>query len=105
MPVSGAIITALAPEPRSRYAARMNLIWCIKKGAARGFKNELAACVTCHCRQRKHCKPYAELSLEQIATANVEAKQNGYQVVEELPLFESALISRDSEPTPPSPPE
>ena len=82
----------------------MNLIWCIKKGAARGFKNDLAACVTCHCRQRKRCKPYAELSLEQIAAANIEAKKNGYQVVEDLPLFESA-VSRDSGQTPLSPPE
>jgi len=69
----------------------MNLIWCTKKGKGRGFKNELVACVACQCRQRKHCKPYAELSMEQMIAANVEAKKNGYQVVEDFPLFESVL--------------
>jgi len=69
----------------------MNLIWCIKNGQGRGFKNELVACVACHCRQRKRCKPYAELSLELIAAANIEAKKNGYQVVEDFPLFETAI--------------
>jgi len=69
----------------------MSLIWCIKKGAGRGFKNELVACVACQCRQRKCCKPYADLPMEQIINANVEAKKNGYQVVEDLPLFEAAF--------------
>jgi len=69
----------------------MNLIWCIKKGKERGFKNEITACVACQCRQRKRCKPYAELSMQQLITANVEAKKNGYQVVESFPLFESVL--------------
>jgi hypothetical protein len=69
----------------------MNLIWCIKKGKGRGFKNELTACVVCQCRQRKRCQPYRDLSMEQIIAANVEAKENGYQVVENFPLFESAL--------------
>jgi len=67
----------------------MNLIWCIRKGKGRGFKNDLAACVSCSCRQRKHCKPYAETPLEDIAAANVEAKQNGHAVDMEFPLFES----------------
>ncbi|MDQ6996543.1 MAG: hypothetical protein Q9M82_03665 [Mariprofundus sp.] len=69
----------------------MNLIWCIKKGKDRGFKNDLTACVACHCRQRKRCKPYADLSMEQLIAANLEARNNGYQVVESFPLFESAL--------------
>jgi len=69
----------------------MSLIWCIKKGTGRGFKNELVACVACQCRQRKRCKPYAELSMEDIIAANVEAMENGYQVVESFPLFESVL--------------
>jgi len=68
----------------------MNLIWCTRKGVGRGFKNDLAACVSCQCRQRKHCKPYAETSLEEIASANVEAKKNGHQVDMEFPLFESS---------------
>jgi len=29
--------------------------------------------------------------MEQIIAANIEAKKNGYQVVEEFPLFESVL--------------
>jgi len=69
----------------------MSLIWCIKKGKNRGFKNDLVACVACHCRQRKHCVPYAELPMEQIIAANIEAKKNGYPVVEDFPLFEAAL--------------
>jgi len=67
----------------------MNVIWCIRKGSGHGFKNDVAACVSCHCRQRKRCKPYADLSLEDIAAANVEAKLNGHQVDVEFPLFES----------------
>jgi len=66
----------------------MKLIWCIRKGKDRGFKNDLVACVSCQCKQRKRCKPYAELSLEAIAAANVEAKNNGHQVDVEFPLFE-----------------
>jgi len=69
----------------------MSLIWCIKKGKNRGFKNDLVACVACHCRQRKHCAPYNDLPMEEIIAANIEAKRNGYQVVEDFPLFEAAL--------------
>ena len=67
----------------------MNVIWCIRKGIDRGFKNDLAACVSCQCRQRKRCKPYAELSLEDIAAANVEARLNGHQIDVAFPLFEA----------------
>lgn len=69
----------------------MSHIWCIRKGKNRGFKNDLVACVACHCRQRKQCRPYAALTLDQIVAANIEAKKNGYQVVEDFPLFEAAL--------------
>ncbi len=67
----------------------MRLIWCIKKGKNRGFRNDLVACVACHCRQRNQCIPYTELPMEQIITANIEAKKKGYQVVEDFPLFEA----------------
>ncbi|MDX8395888.1 MAG: hypothetical protein R8K22_05695 [Mariprofundaceae bacterium] len=69
----------------------MKLIWCIRRGTAHGFKNELAACVSCHCRQRKKCKAYRELAMEDIVEANHEAKQNGHEVVENFPLFEAVL--------------
>jgi len=69
----------------------MNLIWCIRRGKDRGFMNELTACVACQCRQRKHCQPYAELSMEQITTANQQARANGYAVADSFPLFESTM--------------
>ncbi len=76
----------------------MSLIWCTKKGVGRGFRNELVACVACHCRKRSRCKPYAELPMEAIVAANVEAKRSGYRVDEELPLFESAIESATASP-------
>jgi len=72
----------------------MSRIWCFKHGKGRGFSNDLAACVACVCRHRKRCIPYAELSLEQIAQANAEAKRNGHEVVEDYPLFE-ARVKKD----------
>ena len=69
----------------------MSLIWCIRRGKDKGFKNDLVACVACNCRQRESCKPYAALSMEQIVAANCEAKQRGHQISGELPLFESAF--------------
>lgn len=69
----------------------MGLIWCLKHGQGRGFKNELAACVACECRHRKRCSSYAEVGLNEIAEANAEAKRNGHQVFEEFPLFEGSL--------------
>jgi len=68
----------------------MRLIWCIKKGKNRGFSNDLVACVACYCRHRKRCVPYTELPMEQIIAANIEAKEKGYRVVEDFPLFEAA---------------
>ena len=69
----------------------MKHIWCTRKGIAHGFQNELVACVACACKKRKTCKPYAAISLTEIAAANKEAKANGYKVSEDLPLFESLL--------------
>ncbi len=69
----------------------MSRIWCIRHGEARGFHNDLIACVACKCRRRKRCSAYADMSLEQIVSANVEAKRNGYTVFENFPLFEMAL--------------
>jgi hypothetical protein len=69
----------------------MRLIWCTRKGMSHGFQNELVACVACTCRKRKTCKMYAEVPLEEIAAANRDAKQAGYQSAEDLPLFEAAL--------------
>jgi hypothetical protein len=69
----------------------MKHIWCTKKGIAHGFQNELVACVACVCKKRKDCKPYAAIPLTEIARANKEAKASGYQVSEDLPLFESML--------------
>ena len=69
----------------------MSHIWCTRRGEGRGFKQELAACVACSCRKRKRCKAYAALSLEQIVSANQEAKANGHDVFEDYPLFETAL--------------
>ncbi|MDQ6999413.1 MAG: hypothetical protein Q9M12_00800 [Mariprofundus sp.] len=34
--------------------------------------------------------PYTELPMEQIIAANIEARKNGHQVVEDFPLFEAA---------------
>jgi len=68
----------------------MSLIWCIRKGEARGFMNELVACVACDCRKRKLCTTYAEVPLPDLAQANIDAKNKGYQVSENLPLFEAA---------------
>ncbi|MDQ6988509.1 MAG: hypothetical protein Q9M19_01405 [Mariprofundaceae bacterium] len=68
----------------------MSQIWCIRKGEARGFMNELVACVVCDCRKRKVCAAYAEIALPELAKANLEAKRTGYQVSEDLPLFEAA---------------
>ncbi|ATX81058.1 hypothetical protein Ga0123462_0180 [Mariprofundus ferrinatatus] len=67
----------------------MGLIWCLKHGKGRGFKNELTACVACDCRHRKSCESYASMPLDQIVEANAEAKRNGHQVFEDFPLFES----------------
>ena len=72
----------------------MSLIWCLKHGEGRGFRNELTACVACRCRRRKKCKAYAEMSLDRIAAAKTEALKNGHDVDIELPLFEMAH-SRD----------
>jgi len=66
----------------------MSLIWCTKHGEARGFQNQLTACVACHCRHRKSCKPYADMPLEEIAAAKLEASRNGHAIHVELPLFE-----------------
>jgi len=66
----------------------MSLIWCTKHGEARGFRNQLVACVACDCRHRRTCKPYANTPLEEIATAKLEASRNGHAVQVELPLFE-----------------
>jgi len=71
----------------------MSLIWCIKHGEGRGFRNELAACVACRCRRRKKCKAYAGLPLDRIAAAKAEAQKNGHSVDIELPLFEIAAGS------------
>jgi hypothetical protein len=68
----------------------LSYIWCIRKGKDRGFKNDLVACVACHCRQRKRCRAYAEAPFKMIVAANVEAGKNGHSVVESFPLFESA---------------
>jgi hypothetical protein len=70
---------------------KMSRIWCIRHGEARGFHNDLIACVACKCRCRKRCKPYVSISLEELASANVEAKRNGHVVFESFPLFEMAL--------------
>lgn len=69
----------------------MELIWCIRRGKDRGFRNELTACVACHCRFRKQCQPYAELTMDQITAANVSARNKGHEVAEPLPLFEAAM--------------
>jgi len=74
----------------------MELIWCIRRGRDRGFKNELTACVACHCRFRKACKPYAELTMEQITAANIAARNQGHDVAEPLPLFEEGLQQNSS---------
>ena len=71
----------------------MKHIWCTRKGIARGFQNELVACVACACKKRKSCKAYAAISVTEIAAANQEAKAKGYKVYEDLPLFESLLES------------
>ena len=68
----------------------MSLIWCLKHGEGRGFKNELAACVACRCRKRKKCKVYAEMPLDKVVAAKTEALKNGHSVDVELPLFEMA---------------
>jgi hypothetical protein len=69
----------------------MSQIWCIRHGEARGFHNDLIACVACKCRRRKRCKAYACVQLEKIVSANVAAKRNGHAVFEDFPLFEMAL--------------
>lgn len=70
---------------------RMELIWCTRKGIAHGFQNELVACVACVCKQRKKCIPYVDTPLQKVVAANVEAKGHGYEVSEDLPLFESLI--------------
>jgi len=72
----------------------MSLIWCTRKGKAHGFMNELVACVACDCRRRKDCAPYLDISLPDIAQANLEAKKTGHQVSEDLPLFESIIKNK-----------
>ncbi len=69
----------------------MSQIWCIRHGEARGFHNDLIACVASKCRRRKRCKPYVSMPLEQIVSANMAAKRNGHVVFEDFPLFEVAL--------------
>jgi len=70
----------------------MNLIWCTRHGEAKGFQNQLTACVACRCRHRKACKPYTEMPLEKIASAKSKARRDGHAVEVELPLFESTLL-------------
>ncbi len=69
----------------------MSQIWCIRHGEARGFHNDLIACVASKCRRRKRCKPYVSMPLEKIVSANMAAKRNGHVVFEDFPLFEVAL--------------
>ena len=69
----------------------MQRIWCVRRGESRGFYNDLIACVACDCRRRKRCAPYAALTAEQLAEANVAAKHHGHAVCEEMPLFEAAF--------------
>jgi len=69
----------------------MKSLWCTRKGISHGFHIELVACVACTCKKRKTCKPYADLPLTAIASANKESKRTGHGVAEDLPLFESAI--------------
>ncbi|MDX8406993.1 MAG: hypothetical protein R8L58_01260 [Mariprofundaceae bacterium] len=71
----------------------MSLIWCIRRGKEHGFQNELTACVSCQCRKRRQCKPYAELPAEQLIAAQREAAAHGHEVVGAMPLFNAAQRS------------
>ena len=68
----------------------MSLIWCIRPGKEHGFQNELTACVSCQCRKRRKCKPYAELTAEQLIAAQSEATAHGHEVAGAMPLFSGA---------------
>lgn len=72
----------------------MSLIWCTRHGKDKGFQNQLAACVACHCRQRKACTTYAAIPLEKIVAAKADARKNGHTVDVELPLFEMTAAQK-----------
>jgi len=72
----------------------MELIWCLKHGKARGFHNELPACIACNCRIRKRCKPYAETPVNLLLAATREANRNGHSATIGMPLFEITVEER-----------